>query len=409
MNNRPSPARAQQGFTFIELSFVIIILGMIAALLAQLIPAMHQASANAATVRNLTSTQYSLQSFASIHGRLPCADTDNDGLENTSPSCQTVGKLPYLTLGYANPLLNAQGYDFKYGLYQRDDGALRQKSVLGQAVERYRPSTGTPTSASDLTVVLTDKAYQTGGTYRLDFCQGLRAGIDLPFDSNYLYVNQNGSNKHVAYVLVDPGASNMDLSGDRFDGLNGSASVAAPAFEHPNRQQSFNYDDHVTVAYFDQMWEVMGCSANMATAGRAMPNLETTLALFKQNMVDYRTQLDIAVDMAYADNFTAGAGIAAATTGLLSSGAALVVDIASAINKAGATVGASISAGVAIGLNAAALAVAIANQVLTVQNYNDFKTHRSDFDALVNNKLNPLYNSVQTDVGRSGSLVYSDQ
>ena len=157
------------------------------------------------------------------------------------------------------------------------------------------------------------------------------------------------------------------------------------------------------------MWESLGCSANMATAGRALPNVETMLALLKQSSVDYHTQLDIAVDMAFADNFSAGAGIALATTGLLSAGAAMAVDIASAINTFGVTSGAAVSAGIAIGLNTAALAVAIANQVVTVLNYNDFKSYRTAFETLVSTKLDPLYSSVQSDVAAGLNNVYSDQ
>lgn len=401
------PRRRQAGFTFLELSFIIVALGLVTALLAQVVPAMRQASTTAATVRSLVNVQHGLESYAAIHGRLPCADIDDDGIEDATP-CRIVGKLPYLTLGHAGPLVNAEGYDFRYALYHRDGASLRQNAQLGLKTERYRPSTGALTDGDDPTVALTDKPYKDGSNGRLDFCQGLRAGMDLPFDASFLHVAQGSAKKHVAYVLVDPGVGNMDLLGDRFDGLNGSATSAAPQFDHPNRRQSMSYDDRVVVTYFDQLWESLGCSANMATAGRAHPNVETMLALFRQSAADYRIQLDIAVDMAYANNFTAGAAIASATTGLAASGSALVIGVASAINKAGATAGASVSAGVAVGLNTAALAVAITNQVLTVQSYEHFKSYRDDLDTLVSTRLDPLYESVKADVARAGLLVYSD-
>lgn len=404
MKNRASQRPVQRGFTFLELSFVLIILGIVTSLMAQVVPAMRRASTTAETVRNLTSVEFSLQSFAAINARLPCADTDSDGLENTSPSCAVIGKLPYLTLGYSGSLVNAEGYDFKYGLYHRP-GLLREEALLGERTERYQPSIGVSTPL----VTLTDKAF-TVRNGRLDFCQGLRPGMEASFDDRYLHVETGGGNKkHVAYVLVDPGVGNMNLTDDLFDGFNESASSTKPRFEHPNRKQSLVYDDRVVVSYFDQMWEALGCSANMATAGRAHPNVETTLALLKQSMGDYRTQLDIAVDIAFADNFSAGAGIAAATTGLAGSIASMATDIASAINTAGVTSGAAVSAGIAIGLNAAALAVAISNQAVTVLNYNEFKSFRDKFDVLVRNKLDPLYGSVKDNVQRSGSLVFSDQ
>ena len=237
--------KRQGGFSFLELSFVLIVLGMIAGLLAQVVPAMRRASATAETVRNLTNVEFSLASFAAINGRLPCADTDDEGLENASP-CAVIGKLPYVTLGYSGPLVNADGYDFKYSLYNNPGSDLRSTALLGSNTERYRPTIGVGTSPS---VTLTEKAYTATAYRRLDFCQGLRAGMDLPFNDSYLHVQtESGTKKHVAYVLVDPGVGNMDLTGDMFDGLNGSATTTLPRFEHPNRKQSILYDDRVVVA-----------------------------------------------------------------------------------------------------------------------------------------------------------------
>lgn len=403
MNLPDRQSRRQRGFTFVEISVVLLLLGIVSAIVAQIVPAMRRASLTADTVRQLSNVQSSLQAFAAIHARLPCADTDGDGLEEASP-CATVGQLPYLTMGQVQPLLNADGYPFRYGVYDGPAATLRSTAQLGRRTERYRPSIG-----SGSTVTLTDKAYADSNR-RLDFCQGLRAGMDATFDARYLHIETTRSNrKHVAYVLVDPGLGNMDLLGDRFDGRNGTASGSSPRFDHPNRAQSLTYDDRVVVAYFDALWQNMGCSGNMATAGRAHPNIETTLALIKQSSVDYATQLDIAVDAAFADNFAAGAGIASATAGLLSASAAIPTGIASAINTFGVTSGAPISAGVAVGLNAVNLGLAIANQVLTVQNFNEFKSFRDEFNDMVNTRLNPLYQSVQSNVSRSLAKVYADE
>ncbi len=406
MRRHSLTAARQRGFTFIELSFVIIVVGIVVSLIAQLVPAMRRSSSTAATVRAVTDAEFSLQSFAAIHGRLPCADTDGDGLENTGP-CAVLGKLPFATLGLGGPLVNADGFDFKYSFYNHL-GALRTDAELGVTKERYRPSIGESIPAGT-PVALYDKAFTTSNR-RLDLCQAMRASIDGAYSDNYLHVQTpTGNKKNVAYVLVDPGLGNMDMLGDLFDGLNGAAATTLLRFDHPNRQQSVVYDDRVTVGYFDLMWEAVGCSPNMATAGRAQPNVETTLALMKQTMTDYRTQLDIAVDMAYADNFSAGGGVAAATNGVLGSSGSLLIELASAINLAGATSAAPITGAIAIALNTAALVVAIANLVLTVDNYNDFKANRTAFDNLIANKLDPLYLSVKNGVQTSGQTVYSDE
>ena len=415
MKKHSGAPRRQGGFTFIELSFVIIVLGMVATLVAQVVPAMRRSSATAETVRNLSSVEFSLLSFAAINGRLPCADTDNDGLENTSSSCAEVGKLPYLTLGYSSPLVNADGMDFKYGIYTNPGNSLRTTAALGSATQRYLPSIGRNTP---LPVTLIDKDY-ANTNHRLDFCQGLRAGITASAgaaDPLYLYVQTRNSvtgiletKKNVAYVLVDPGVGDMDLDGKAFDGLNSDADSGHPHFEHPNRQQSMTYDDRVVVGYFDQMWESLGCSANMATAGRALPNVETTLALLLQSAGDYKEQLDIAKAMAYADQLSSAAGVTLAATGLLSSGASIATDIASAINTFGVTSGASVAAGIAVGLNAAAVVVAAFNLAETIKNYDKFSQYLTDFDTLKDTKLAPLYNSVHDDVAAGMNKVYSDQ
>lgn len=233
--------------------------------------------------------------------------------------------------------------------------------------------------------------------------------MDRLFDANYLYVEENGRRKNVAYVLVDPGVGNMDLIGDYFDGLNYSASAQSPRFEHPNRSQSVIYDDRVSVGYFDQFWESLGCSANMATAGRSHPNVETTLALFGQTAVDYRSQLDLAVDIAFAENFGAGAGVADATTALATAASSLSSAIGSALAKGGShfkSIGYSIGATVNGSL---ALANAVDSYNKTLDSYHKFQDYRTDFDTLVSTRLNPLYESVKKDVVRSTSLVYSDQ
>lgn len=404
MRSAPVCPRRQRGFTFVEISVVLVLLGMVTAIVAQVVPAMRRASMNAETVRQLGNVQSSLEAFAAIHGRLPCADTDGDGLEEGGGACAIMGQLPYLSMGHVQPLLNAEGFPFRYGLYHRGGDTLRSTALLGSNVERYRPTVG-----SGSTVTLDDKAYGESNR-RLDFCQGLRAGMDASYSESHLHVETtSGNRKHVAYVLVDPGIGNMDLTGDRFDGRNGSASTARPRFDHPNRAQSVLYDDRVVAVYFDALWESMGCSGNMATAGRAHPNLETTLALFRQSSNDYSTQLSIAVDAAFADNFSAGAGIASATAGVLGASAAIPTGIASAINTFGATSGAPISAGIALGLNVANLAVAIANQVLTALNYQDFKEVQTEFQTLVRDKLDPLYVNVQTNVSRGMAKVYADE
>src|SRR6056297_990305 len=398
--------RDSRGFTFIEMSFTLAVLGMIAILLAQLVPALREVKVSAETARNLDRAERSLSAFAAIHGRLPCADTDDDGFEN---SCAAIGTVPYATLGASRPLVNAAGFPFRYAVHQRA-GTLGADARLAMLLERSRPDIGRASAAG---VALQPVSF-TQSNRRLDFCQALRAGMRLPLSTSHLYIETRasgggGERRNVAYALVDPGRGDRDLRNGLFDGYNGNASTAQPRFEAPDREQSLVYDDRVIVAQFDQLWDRLGCSANMATAGRAHPNLETMLALVIQTMEDYGDQLDINVDIAFADNFAAGAGVASAVSGLAATAAGIPIGIASAINKAGATSGSAVSTGIAIGLLVAQNVVAGINLGKTVDNSNRVKALRGDFNTLVSGRLRPLYLSVQDNVQRGGRTVYSDE
>lgn len=401
----------QRGISFVELTFVVMLLGLIASLLAQLVPAIRRSAAQAESVQNLDQVDHALLAFAAIHARLPCPDTDGDGRENAP--CVAVGGVPYLTLGLSAPLLNGDGRPFRYGVYLKGLGTLRNDAWLGVRGERYRPSIAQESASG---VSLVDKAFVRSNR-RLDFCQALRAGQDVTSantDQNRLHIDAGGVLKAVPYVLADPGIGNMDLDagGDLFDGLNSSwtsGTPPLPKFEHPNRKRSIIYDDNVVVGYFDQMWERLGCSATMASAGRSLPNVESTMVLLKRSLDDYRVQLDIAVDIAYAENFAAGVGTAGAAAGLAGSVAAMSTDVASAINTAGVTSGASVAAGIAIGLNTAAVALAAANQVLVAQTYADYQALSTRFNTLISTRFNPLFTDVATRVQAGGEHVYSDQ
>jgi type II secretory pathway pseudopilin PulG len=387
----------QAGFSFVELAVSLVLLGLVANLVLTMYPALKRSTSTAQSVRNVGDVEAGIVGFVFAEGRLPCADTDNDGVENCPA---TVGKVPYVTLGLAAPIQNASGLDFKYAVYSRADAIAMNDSSLTVARDRFRPSV-----AQSAPVTVAEKTYSNATV--LDFCQALRPALATRTVINpaYAHIADGVRKEHVAYVLVDPGVGDMNLDGSPFDGSN----AGGMAFEHPTRQQGLLYDDRVIVGYFDQLWEKLGCSGVMSAAGHAHPNIESTLALYQQQMNDYLAQVSIAKDMSFADNFSAGGGLASAAAGLAGAIGDMSTSVAEAINTAGATVPASIAAGISIGLNTAQVALAIANQVITAQNDQAMGNLKTRLQNFIHNQVDPLLSSVKDNVAHSDERAYSAQ
>jgi len=94
----PTP-RAARGFTLLELLLVIVIVGVLLGALLGPLATRIEVQQVRDQQRTMEDVRDVLLGYAQAAGRLPCADTDGDGLENDTPSCQSVGELPYATLG----------------------------------------------------------------------------------------------------------------------------------------------------------------------------------------------------------------------------------------------------------------------------------------------------------------------
>lgn len=374
-----SGKRAQKGLTLIELSLVLVVLGLVAALLVTLIPSLTRLASIESAVDDVARTQDTLAGFILASGRLPCADTDMDGRED----CPAVaGGLPYLTLGLGGPLRNAHGHDYRYGVYARGDGVAMNDARLTSLGDRWEPL-----MVSGLPPVAALTAF--GASNHLDACRSLGVAQAGVVNTGYVHVVHQGAREHVAYVLVDPGQADSDGNGSLFDGLNADG----VGFEHPVRAISRGYDDRASVVRFKQLWERLGCSALLATAGHAHPNVASTLAMFRQTIRDYRDQLELVEEMAFADNFQTGASIASALASVAAAAASAPVATASAINTAGATaaaVGASVGA---IAGNTALVGTATAAQVVAVINLEKVRDQLDELDELID-ELDRLYDSV---------------
>jgi len=108
----------QGGFTLIELAIVLVIVGVLLGSFLGTLGARIDNSRRAETQETLDKIKLSLYGFAMSQSpaRLPCPDTDNDGLEDLAgASCATLttpGNLPWATLGISRG--DAWGSTFSY-------------------------------------------------------------------------------------------------------------------------------------------------------------------------------------------------------------------------------------------------------------------------------------------------------
>ena len=416
----------QSGYTFIELSIVLVILGMAAMLVTFLLPAFQNLGMAASSVRNLQEEREILIGFTYTYGRLPYADSNNDGLEDTGAA---TGYFPYRTVGLSAPMRNAAGLDYRYGIYLRPDAAVAQNDAdLGVGKDRFWPmiADGLKLADNPPKPLPTDLAWvdsaasvvatgarpvaarrAQGNTNQLDYCKALDVAQQYPAETTSLHVVSGalgGTKENIAYVLVDPGAADMNVDGSRFDGANG----AGLSFEHPTRSASLIYDDRVTVGYFSDVWQRMGCAGLLSPSGHAHPNVLSTTDMLRQSLQDLKYQVRLMVDMAAADTLQAGASLASAVAGLAAAVGNMSTDVASAINTSGATSGAAVSAGIAIGLNTVAVALASVNLALTIQNETNVRNQYANIEPIIDN-LEILHNSIKVNVQASDRDAYSKQ
>lgn len=89
------PAFNARGFTLLEIAVVMIIIGILTGGGVSLMKILTERKARNETIDYLRQARAALINYHVVQGRLPCADTDSDGIENAGA---TVGFLPYLDL-----------------------------------------------------------------------------------------------------------------------------------------------------------------------------------------------------------------------------------------------------------------------------------------------------------------------
>ena len=189
---RKTPA----GFTLIEVAIVLVILGILAGGGISLLGMLTERKARNETVDYLKTVKTALITHAEVNGRLPWADTDGDGMENSGAG---AGTLPYLNLGVrpADPYKRVLKYEIS--------------GVMGSG--------------------------------RASICAALKAGLS----GTPLVVDADGTAAafSVAAVMVSAGPMDADGDGNVFD------DITTGAFTGDNRDGAPAYIRNPPVTGFD--------------------------------------------------------------------------------------------------------------------------------------------------------------
>ena len=159
-------AHANKGFTLIEMTMVMVIIGLVLGSLLIPIGAQVNQAQHIETRRDLLDIKEALLGYVLINGKLPCPDSSGDGLEdacaNTNTTASTEGNLPWSTLGLKAK--DVWGQPFRYRVNNAFSTTFLLTTVgSGAGVIRICTSYAcTKTEASNVPLVVYSKGKNGG-------------------------------------------------------------------------------------------------------------------------------------------------------------------------------------------------------------------------------------------------------
>jgi len=236
------------GFSLPELALALAIMGMLAMVAMKLLPGLTGMFHEQAREDILNRMDRLLTGFAISHGRLPCPDVNGDGREDCSAPgqpVQAVGRLPYVTLGMAAPVVNSHGVPLRYGVFRQPDAQISMDADLAAAQSRYKP--------------LLPLGVNMASPVDIGLCAALRNAAKLPVGSVSAALRVGGD--VAAYAIADSGGLDADGANGLWDGVNG---LPGTQFESPGKMQAANYDDRVLATGFAELAGRIGCAEVLA-------------------------------------------------------------------------------------------------------------------------------------------------
>lgn len=314
----------------------------------------------------LAQADRAIVAFATVERRLPCPDTNRDGVEDCGSTAQK-GWLPSVTLRLAGADPGVDVGQLRY-LVQRQGGTY-DLTVLNDAWQPLEyDDTNTTFFAGR------GSGYPTDIMTLADLCQRLDVGRATPVGATMARVNSSPI-RTTAYALAHPGSNDADGDGDLFDGANSSAAANTSLMEDPIRRPLLaSYNDVVLERSYASLLSAFHChplidSINTVALGHDVAaavadmqsdNISEAKRAVAFNALDTAmTALEIAMTIAEgasdAGNAAVDWAICAASLGLAVNACAAAPQHTAAVALAGGVIYAD---GVAAGLFATATAIA---------------------------------------------------
>jgi len=336
-------AMKQKGFSLVELSVVLSIVGIVLSMGYMIFPKQIEMDMRQKSQIQVQKLEYELVGFALQNHRLPCPDKNGDGLEQCAGA--VIGEFPWRTVGLTSKPIGSSKVALRYGVYKNAAANLTLASNIYSPLLPLTNIAGVTVSALN-------------NINGFDFCRNIRNASVTTFSAADL----NVAGQPIAYALLDAGSRDADGDGSLWDGVN--ANMVGATVDSPNRIVDQSYDDAVFVMPLYQLLGDMGCGAlgQLHAAGVASVAAKDTYDLWNL-MVAART----------TDKGNAASGVSSAQTGVsfatfdVAMGAAsLALSIASAADSFGiGAVSIPVAAG---GLASAIVALVQANTALVQAN-----------------------------------------
>ncbi|MBF0152244.1 MAG: type II secretion system protein [Magnetococcales bacterium] len=276
---------AAGGFSLIELSIVMVIVGLLLSIGFSLMPNYLQSAKYSAARAQMKEIQNAIEGFAIANNRLPCPDIDSDGLENKTVSTNTIcdafgntagsrydtADLPYRTLGLASNR-DPWGRTIKYAVYMRTSGDTGDLATTAGTINRTNFCT-------KLTTALTNS--QTANANPSTDIHVARISSTTNNDTYITNANSTCSTGTtvgtmegtvMAYILASSGINNANKTNAAgyFDGRNNPGNSLC--FESPDRKLLLldseqtsatvtnNYDDIVYTGSISGLISTLQCN-----------------------------------------------------------------------------------------------------------------------------------------------------
>jgi len=201
----------------VELSLVLLVSGVLLSMFSGYASQAMQSGSSQRGVKRMQQLSGRIADFALTHARLPCPDSDGDGVEDCAAGTPLRGAVPYKTLALQQPFTTGTEGQVAYAI----------AADLGIAANPDNPAWRLDVKgAQDFCLTLSNRnsQWQTPST----------TGLAVR-DAGASSCNSSTDLSNPAFVLVDSGSDGT------FDGVNGSGTC----FNSPTKANSQNYDDRV--------------------------------------------------------------------------------------------------------------------------------------------------------------------